>query len=181
MRTILQKIYKENIKYKLINNTAYFIYEPKRISSLSDSLRLDLLTTSLTHVEGRFVSSFPTTSSTLSNMFIQYVCDVLVNNPNSKSLLTNTSSIRNQINSSNLEQQIINILKQGITTMDFLDNNTYLKSLFSQIQTEQPSKEYKKEKMGVVYNFPIYGGDDMSIFVRMSSNINVSIAMNISC
>jgi hypothetical protein len=161
------------IKYKLINNTAYFIYEPKRISSLSSSLRLDLLTTSLTHVEGRFVSSFPTTSSTLSNMFIQYVCDVLVNNPSSQSLLTNTNSIRSQINNSNLDQQIINILKQGITTMDFLDNNTYLKSLFSQIQNEQPSRIQKRED-GEVYNFPIYGGDDMSIFVRMSSNINVS-------
>ena len=161
------------IKYKIINNNAYFIYEPKRISALSSTLRLDLLTTSLTHVEGRFVSTYPTTSTTLSNMFIQYVCDVLVNNPTSQSLLTNTSSIRNQINNSNLEQQIINILKQGITTMDFLDNNVYLKSLFSQIQNEQPARIHKR-KDGEVYNFPIYGGDDLAVFVRMSSNINVA-------
>ena len=106
-------------------------------------------------------------------MFIQYVCDVLVNNPSSQSLLTNTVSIRNQINNSNLEQQIINILKQGITTMDFLDNNTYLKSLFSQIQNERPAR-IQKRKNGEVYNFPIYGGDDLSVFVRMSSNINVA-------
>ena len=73
-------------------------------------------------------------------MFIQYVCDVLVNNPSSQSVLTNITSILNQINNSNLEQQIVTILKQGITTMDFLDNNTYLKSLFSQIQNERPSR-----------------------------------------
>tara|TARA_R110002012_G_scaffold278402_1_gene466038 strand:+ start:8830 stop:11292 length:2463 start_codon:yes stop_codon:yes gene_type:complete len=161
------------IKYKMINNNAYFIYEPKRISTLTSSLRQDILNSSLTHVEGKFISNFSTSSTTLSNMFIQYVCDVLVNNPSSQSLLTNTVSIRNQINNSNLEQQIINILKQGITTMDFLDNNTYLKSLFSQIQNERPAR-IQKRKNGEVYNFPIYGGDDLSVFVRMSSNINVA-------
>ena len=161
------------IKYKLIDNNAYFIYEPKRVSVLTNSLRQDILTSSLNHVEGRFISNYSTTSTTLSNMFIQYVCDVLVNNPNSQNLLTNISSIRNQVNNSNLEQQIIQILKKGITTMDFLDNNTYLKSLFSQIQVERPSRINKREN-GEVYNFPIYGGDDLSVFVRMSSNINVS-------
>ena len=106
-------------------------------------------------------------------MFIQYVCDVLVNNPSSQSVLTNITSILNQINNSNLEQQIVTILKQGITTMDFLDNNTYLKSLFSQIQNERPSRIQKRKK-GEVYNFPIYGGDDLSVFVRMSSKINTA-------
>ena len=106
-------------------------------------------------------------------MFIQYVCDILVNNPSSQNLLTNISSIRNQINNSNLAEQIINILKQGITTMDFLDNNTYLKSLFSQIQNERPRRLWNR-KEGEVYHFPIYGGDDLSVFVRMSSKINVA-------
>lgn len=161
------------IKYKLINNTAYFIYEPKRISILTSSLRQDILGTNLIHNEGRFVSSNSTVSNNLSNMFIQYVCDVLVNNPTSQSVLTNITSIRNQINNSNLEQQIVNILKQGITTMDFLDNNTYLKSLFSQIQNERPARIQKRKK-GEVYNFPIYGGDDLSVFVRMSSKINTA-------
>ena len=161
------------IKYKLINNTAYFIYEPKRISTLTSSLRQDILGTNLIHNEGRFVSSNSTVSNNLSNMFIQYVCDVLVNNPTSQSVLTNITSIRNQINNSNLEQQIVNILKQGITTMDFLDNNTYLKSLFSQIQNERPARIHKRKK-GEVYNFPIYGGDDLSVFVRMSSKINTA-------
>lgn len=161
------------IKYKLINNTAYFIYEPKRISILTSSLRQDILGTNLIHNEGRFVSSNSTVSNNLSNMFIQYVCDVLVNNPTSQSVLTNITSIRNQINNSNLEQQIVNILKQGITTMDFLDNNTYLKSLFSQIQNERPARIHKRKK-GEVYNFPIYGGDDLSVFVRMSSKINTA-------
>jgi len=161
------------IKYKLINNTAYFIYEPGRISILTSSLRQDILGTNLIHNEGRFVSSNSTVSNNLSNMFIQYVCDVLVNNPTSQSVLTNITSIRNQINNSNLEQQIVNILKQGITTMDFLDNNTYLKSLFSQIQNERPSRIHKRKK-GEVYNFPIYGGDDLSVFVRMSSKINTA-------
>tara|TARA_B100000925_G_scaffold291947_1_gene282740 strand:+ start:80 stop:2542 length:2463 start_codon:yes stop_codon:yes gene_type:complete len=161
------------IKYKLINNTAYFIYEPKRISILTSSLRQDILSTNLIHNEGRFVSSNSTVSNNLSNMFIQYVCDVLVNNPTSQSVLTNITSIRNQINNSNLEQQIVNILKQGITTMDFLDNNTYLKSLFSQIQNERPARIHKRKK-GEVYNFPIYGGDDLSVFVRMSSKINTA-------
>ena len=161
------------IKYKLINNTAYFIYEPKRISILTSSIRQDILGTNLIHNEGRFVSSNSTVSNNLSNMFIQYVCDVLVNNPTSQSVLTNTTSIRNQINNSNLEQQIVNILKQGITTMDFLDNNTYLKSLFSQIQNERPARIHKRKK-GEVYNFPIYGGDDLSVFVRMSSKINTA-------
>ena len=161
------------IKYKLINNTAYFIYEPKRISTLISSLRQDILGTNLIHNEGRFVSSNSTVSNNLSNMFIQYVCDVLVNNPTSQSVLTNITSIRNQINNSNLEQQIVNILKQGITTMDFLDNNTYLKSLFSQIQNERPARIQKRKK-GEVYNFPIYGGDDLSVFVRMSSKINTA-------
>ena len=161
------------IKYKLVNNRAYFIYEPKRITTLTNSLRQDILGTNLIHNEGRFVSNNSTSSNNLSNMFIQYVCDVLVNNPNTQSVLTNVTSIRNQINNSNLEQQIINILKQGITTMDFLDNNTYLKSLFSQIQNEQPAR-IQNRKSGEVYNFPIYGGDDLSVFVRMSSKINVS-------
>ena len=161
------------IKYKLINNTAYFIYEPGRISILTSSLRQDILGTNLIHNEGRFVSSNSTVSNNLSNMFIQYVCDVLVNNPTSQSVLTNITSIRNQINNSNLEQQIVTILKQGITTMDFLDNNTYLKSLFSQIQNERPARIHKRKK-GEVYNFPIYGGDDLSVFVRMSSKINTA-------
>jgi hypothetical protein len=161
------------IKYKLINNRAYFIYEPKRITNLTNSIRQDILTTNLIHNEGRFVSNYPTVSNNLSNMFIQYVCDVLVNNPNTQSVLTNITSIRNQINNSNLEQQIINILKQGITTMDFLDNNIYLKSLFSQIQNERPSR-IQNRVSGEVYNFPIYGGDDLSVFVRMSSKINVA-------
>jgi hypothetical protein len=161
------------IKVKIVNNNAYFIYEPKRINILMNSLRQDILSTNLLHSEGTFVSGYPTSSSTLSNMFIQYVCDVLVNNPNSQSILTNTSSIRNQVNNSNLEQQIINILKQGITTMDFLDNNTYLRSLFNQIRTERPSRIQNKNT-GEVFLFPIYGGDDLSVFVRMSSNINVA-------
>ena len=160
------------IKYKLINNVAYFIYEPKRISILTNAIRQDIISTSLIHNEGKFISNNPTTSNNLSNMFIQYVCDILVNNPSSQNVLKNISSIRNQINNSNLEQQIINILKQGITTMDFLDNNTYLKSLFSQIQNERPSRIQNRKKEEV-YNFPIYGGDDLSVFVRMSSKINV--------
>ena len=57
--------------------------------------------------------------------------------------------------------------------MDFLDNNTYLKSLFSQIQNERPARIHKRKK-GEVYNFPIYGGDDLSVFVRMSSKINTA-------
>ena len=161
------------IKYKLINNRVYFIYEQKRIATLTNNLRQDILTTNLIHNEGKFISNNSTTSNNLSNMFIQYVCDILVNNPSSQNVLTNISSIRNQINNSNLEQQIINILKQGITTMDFLDNNTYLKSLFSQIQNERPSRIHNRKKEEV-YNFPIYGGDDLSVFVRMSSKINVN-------
>ena len=160
------------IKYKLIDNRAYFIYEQKRIATLTNNLRQDILNTNLIHNEGKFISNNSTTSNNLSNMFIQYVCDILVNNPSSQNVLTNISSIRNQINNSNLEQQIINILKQGITTMDFLDNNTYLKSLFSQIQNERPSRIQNRKKEEV-YNFPIYGGDDLSVFVRMSSKINV--------
>ena len=161
------------IKYKIVENNAYFIYEPKRVSVLLSNLRNDLINTNIVHNEGRFISTNPTTTANISNMFIQYVCDILVNNPSSQSLLTNISSIRNQINNSNLAEQIINILKQGITTMDFLDNNTYLKSLFSQIQNERPRRLWNR-KEGEVYHFPIYGGDDLSVFVRMSSKINVA-------
>ena len=57
--------------------------------------------------------------------------------------------------------------------MDFLDNNTYLRSLFNQIRTERPSRIQNKNT-GEVFLFPIYGGDDLSVFVRMSSNINVA-------
>ena len=161
------------IKYKIVENNAYFIYEPKRVSVLLSNLRNDLINTNIVHNEGRFISTNPTTTANISNMFIQYVCDILVNNPSSQNLLTNISSIRNQINDSNLAEQIINILKQGITTMDFLDNNTYLKSLFNQIQNERPRRLWNR-KEGEVYHFPIYGGDDLSVFVRMSSKINVA-------
>lgn len=161
------------IKYKIVENNPYFIYESKRVSVLLSNLNNDIINTSMVHNEGQFVSTNPTTTANLSNMFIQYVCDILVNNPSSQSVLTNTTSIRNQINNSNLASQIINILKQGITTIDFLDNNTYLKSLFSQIQNERPRRLWNR-KEGEVYHFPIYGGDDLSVFVRMSSNINVA-------
>ena len=167
------------IKYKIVKNKPYFIYESKRVSVLLTNLRNDIINTNIVHNEGQFVSTNPTTTSNLSNMFIQYVCDILVNNPSSQSVLTNTISIRNQINNSNLSEQIINILKQGITTIDFLDNNTYLKSLFSQIQNERPRRLWNR-KEGEVYHFPIYGGDDLSIFARMSSNINVSTSSNYS-
>ena len=65
------------------------------------------------------------------------------------------------------------VILRVLYIMDFLDNNIYLKSLFSQIQNERPSR-IQNRKSGEVYNFPIYGGDDLSVFVRMSSKINVA-------
>ena len=69
------------IKYRTIQGVPYFIYENKQYSKLSSALYNDLLLSNLSHVEGRFISFNSTTSGTLSNLYIQYVADILARNP----------------------------------------------------------------------------------------------------
>ena len=52
------------------------------LTTINNALSSDLQNLFLSHVEGNFISSNSTTSNTLSEMFIQYINDVLIRTPN---------------------------------------------------------------------------------------------------
>ena len=161
------------IKYRTINGNTSFIYEPKQISIIEDSIKLDISSQNLFHVEQKFVSNYNTTTDTLSNLYIQYISDVLVGNPNSTQLISNSSQINSIIINSKIENQITTILKTGLDNVQYKMENIYLNSMFQQIQTEKP-KRISHRKDFEIYYFPIYNGDDLSIFVKMQANMNLS-------
>ena len=102
------------IKYRTINGNTSFIYEPKQIPIIEDAIKLDISSQNLFHVEQKFVSNYNTTSDTLSNLYIQYISDILVGNPNSTQLISNSSQINSIIINSKIENQITTILKEGL-------------------------------------------------------------------
>ena len=161
------------IRYKTIQGTPYFIYEDKQYSKLSSALYSDLLLSTLSHVEGRFISLNSTSSGTLSNLYIQYVADILARNPTSIELIKNQSSITNQIINSNLHKQILNALKENLDVRIFRKTNTIVESMYQQILDEKPNRLWNRPEFEILY-FPIFAGDDISIFVRMRSNVTIS-------
>ena len=158
------------IKYRTILNNALFVYEPKLLTTINNALLSDLQNLFLSHIEGRFISSNSTTSNTLSEMFIQYINDVLIRTPNNSSLITNKTSIINQINNSNLHTQLTGILTTGLDSFNYTLNNIYLKSMYNQIINEKPQRLANRKDYDI-HHFPIYGGDDISIFIKMKANI----------
>jgi len=161
------------IKYRRINGNTSFIYEPKQIPIIENSIKLDLSSQPLFHVEEKFISEYNTTSDTLSNLYIQYISDVLVGNPNSVQLISNSEQITSIIINSKIENQITNILKLGLNDIQYKMENIYLNSMFNQIQNEKPQRISNRKDFEIYY-FPIYNGDDLSIFVKMQANMNLS-------
>lgn len=159
------------IKYRTVNGIPTFIYEEKQYNKLSVALYNDLLLSNLSHVEGKFISNNNTSSGTLSNLYIQYVADVLVRNPTSTDLIKNPSGITNQIINSNLHKQILNTLKQNLDIRTF-GTNTIVQSMYNQIKEEKPNRLWNRPDINILY-FPIYAGDDISLFVKMRSNVTI--------
>lgn len=158
------------IKYRRINGKTSFIYEPKQIPIIEDALKNDLITQPLFHVEQKFISNYNTVSDTLSNLYIQYISDILVGNPQTSSMINNTSQIQTIINSSKIESQITNVLKNGLNEVQYSMNNIILNSMFDQLKNEKPQRILNRKDFEIYY-FPIYNGDDLSIFVKMQANI----------
>ena len=158
------------IKYRRINGKTSFIYEPKQIPIIEAALKNDLITQPLFHVEQKFISNYNTVSGTLSNLYIQYISDLLVGHPLTSSMINNTSQIETIINSSKIETQIINVLKMGLNEIQYSMNNIFLNSMFNQLKNEKPQRIINRKDFEIYY-FPIYNGDDLSIFVKMQANI----------
>lgn len=161
------------IKYRNINGNTSFVYESKQISIIENSIKNDIISQPLFHVEQKFVSDYNTSSNTLSNMYIQYITDILVGNPSAVQIISNSNEIGSIIVNSKIEKQITTILKEGLSEIQYKMENIYLNSMYNQIVNEMPQR-ISNRKDYEIYYFPIYNGDDLSIFVKMQANLVLS-------
>ena len=163
------------LKYKLVNNSPEFIYtndyKVQFDSQLNNDLDIQYIQKDSNHF---FNANKPTINNTLSKVFIQYIAESIFSfigqfDLQNTGLIANHDSIHQDILNSNLNEQITNSIINGLSESTY-STNTIAETLYEQLTTEVSSR-FNEHISGNEYNLPFRSGDDIGLFIRLSSTI----------
>ena len=122
--------------------------------------------------DSSFNSGIDPGEASIGRMLVRYIADSLMGHPFAQAFIANEKEIIDTVNSSNLHLQITTSLLNNLTTTDYSDNEICL-SVIEQFIENAPSR-FLNEVEGEIYNFPFCKGDYITLFVKMSCDINLS-------
>ncbi len=159
------------IKYKVdVSGIPTFIYNDDQRKNFNTQLLTDISTQIVSHYETFFFNSTRnTTNNTLGDMYTQYIADILFESPSLSGSITNKNQIIDKIVDSKLNEQFTNSIANGLSQLEY-DYNLIGHTLYEQLKNEMPHR-FDNEQVNTPYNFPVESGDDISLFVRMRSDV----------
>tara|TARA_B100001287_G_scaffold276826_1_gene289815 strand:- start:2220 stop:3575 length:1356 start_codon:yes stop_codon:yes gene_type:complete len=159
------------IKYKVdASGVPTFIYNDGERVNFNNQLLLDISNQIVSHYETYFFNQTRnTTNNTIGDMYTQYISDILFDSPSLSGSITNKNQIIDKIVNSRLNEQFTNSIANGLNQLEY-DYNLIGHTLYEQLKNEMPHR-FENEQINTAYNFPVESGDDISLFVRMSSDV----------
>ena len=159
------------IKYKVdVSGVPTFVYNDEQRINFNTQLLTDISSQIVSHYETYFLNSTRnTTNNTIGDMYTQYISDILFDTPSLSGSITNKNQIINKIVDSKLNEQFTNSIANGLSQLEY-DYNLIGHTLYEQLKNEMPHR-FDNEQINTAYNFPVESGDDISLFVRMRSDV----------
>jgi len=159
------------IKYKVdISGIPTFIYNDAQRINFNTQLLTDISNQIVSHYETYFFDSTKyTTNNTIGDMYTQYISDILFETPSLSGSITNKNQIIDKIVQSKLNEQFTNSIANGLNQLEY-DYNLIGHTLYDQLKNEMPHR-FQNEQINTAYNFPVESGDDISLFVKMRSDV----------
>ena len=160
------------LKYKKLNNKYLFSFNESYKILLENGIQNDISGTAITIYDSSFNSGIDPGEASIGRMLVRYIADSLMGHPFAQAFIANEKEIIDAVNSSNLHLQITTSLLNNLTTTDYSDNEICL-SVIEQFIENAPSR-FLNEVEGEIYNFPFCKGDYITLFIKMSCDINLS-------
>jgi len=161
------------VKYKVdASGNHTFMFNSTKKTEFETQMKNDLANSIMTLHGGTFISENSTTDSNFGTMFLQYMADAFFGHPMGQAAITNDDSIVSSVANSDIYLQFSYALTNGMTTNSFTSHNVCRKVL-AQLK-DKVSDRFIGEQTDVSYNMPWCPGDDISIYVRMNSNISLN-------
>jgi len=159
------------IKYKVdASGIPTFIYNDQQRINFNTQLLTDISNQIVSHYETYFFNSTRNTiNSTIGDMYTQYIADILFESPSLAGSISNKKQIVDKIVQSRLNEQFTNSIANGLNQLEY-DYNLIGHTLYEQLKNEMPHR-FENEQIDTPYNFPVESGDDISLFVRMRSDV----------
>ena len=163
------------VKYKLVNNSPQFSYRSEYKTAFDNQLYNDIDSQFIQKDNDYFFNANkPTINNTLSKVFIQYIAENIFSfvgqfDLQNTGLISNHESIHQDILNSNLNEQVTNAIVNGLSETSFT-TNTIAETIYEQLKTEVSSR-FDNHVSGNEYNLPFKAGDDIGLFIRLSSTI----------
>jgi len=163
------------VKYKLVNNSPQFSYRSEYKTAFDNQLYNDIDSQFIQKDNDYFFNANkPTINNTLSKVFIQYIAENIFSfvgqfDLQNTGLISNHESIHQDILNSNLNEQVTNAIINGLSETSFT-TNTIAETIYEQLKNEVSSR-FNGHVSGSEYNLPFKAGDDIGLFIRLSSTI----------